>query len=215
VGIGFVLIVWALLLAVLTAPVVLVLLLVAKRTGGPARMKRVLRWVAVAAPLGAAYAGAGFLAYALWCSEVRGVDPGIGDWATVPLGEGFSLTFLDDPGEAFIPERHKADGVPLESGITHVGQTGRYVYGLEGADSAFVLDTRSGALHRSPRQGLPAALREVGVASTTVAPVGEFYTARRWGWPDLAAAAALVTPVLLVGGRSARRMWAGVDARVA
>ena len=214
-GIGFVLIVWAFLLAVLATPAVLVLLVVANRSGGRARAKRVLRWAAIAAPLTAGYAGVGFLAYALWCSEVRGVDPGIGDWSTIPLGEGFNLSFIDVLDEAFIPERHETDGVALEAGITQVGQSGHFVYGLEGADSAFVLDTRSGALRRTLKPGLPAELRKVGVADAALEPVGAFYMARRWGWPDLAAAVVLVSPVLLFGWRSVRRAWVGIDSRVA
>lgn len=212
-GIGFVLIVWALLLVVLAIPVMHILLLVANRTGGRARAKRVFRFAAVAAPLAAGYAGAGFLAYAFWCREVRSVDPGIGDWASVPLGEGFSLSFIDVPDAAFISERHKTDGVALESRITQIGQAGRYVYGLAGPDSAFVLDTRSGVIRRSPGLALPAVLHEVGVVGASVEPVGEFYAARRWGWLDLAAAAGLVAPVLLFGWQSARRAWAGIGAQ--
>jgi hypothetical protein len=205
VGVGFLLIMWALLLAVLAAPVVLMLLLVAARTVGGARAKHVLRRVAIAAPLAAGYAAAGFLAYAFWCSGVRGVDPGIGDWSSIPLGEGFSLSFIDVSDEAFIPERHKTDGVALAAGVTQIGQSGQYVYGLQGTDSAFVLGTRSGTLRRSARQRLTAALHEVGVANAAVEPVSDFYMARRWGWPNLVAALALVCPVLLFGWTSARR----------
>ena len=194
----------------LATPVVLVLLVVARRTGGRARANRVLRWVAIAAPITAAYVGAWFLGYAFWCGEVRGVDPGIGDWASVPLGQGFALSFIDVSSEAFILERYVTDeGVPLQDGITRVGQSGPYVYGHAGADSAFVLDTRSGALERTSRPGLPGALREIGVADVAVAPVIDFYIARRWGWPDFVAAAALVIPVLLLGWQSLRRAWTG------
>jgi hypothetical protein len=210
VGIGFVLVAWAFLMAVVATPVLVVLLVVAKRTGGRARAKRVFRWVAIAAPITAAYVGACFLGYAFWCSEVRGVDPGIGDWASVPLGYGFALSFIDASHEAFILERYVTDeGVPLEYGITQVGQSGPYVYGLVAADSAFVLDTRSGTLQRTSRPGLPNTLRDIGVVDMAVAPVNDFYMARRWGWPDLVAAAGLVLPVLLFGWRSGRRAWTG------
>lgn len=209
------LIVWAFLLAVLATTAMLTLLVVAKMSGGRARAKRVLRWASIAAPLAVCYVGLGFLAYAFWCSEVRGVDPGIGEWSNVPLGEGFNLSFIDVSDEAFIPERHMTEGVALADGITQVGQSGPYVYGLVGADSAFMLDTRSGALRRTSRQGLATMLGEVGVAPVAVTPVSDFYTARRWGWSDLIAAAGLVLPVLFFGCRSLRRAWTGVGSRVA
>jgi hypothetical protein len=215
VGIGFVLIVWAFLLAVLAVPAMLVLLAVAHRTGGRARAKRVFRWAVVAAPLAAAYAGAGFLAYAFWCSAVRDVDPGIGDSWSVPLGRGFSLSFIDDTDQAAIYARHETDGVPLVPEITQIGQSGLYVYGLDGADSAFVLDTESGQVRRSMREGLPAALHEVGVVGNAVEPVGDFYNTRRWGWPDLLAVVVIGVPVLLFGGRSFQRAWNGADDRPA
>ena len=209
-GIGIAFVVSAIGIAMVATPVVLVLLVVARRTGGPGRAKRVLRWVAIAAPITAAYVGAWFLGYAFWCSEIRGVDPGLGDWASVPLGQGFALSFIDASHEAFILERNVTDeGVPLQYGITRVGQSGPYVYGDVGADSAFMLDTRSGALRRTLRPDLPSALREIGVADMAVAPVIDFYIARRWGWPDLVAAAVLVIPVLLLGWQSLRRAWMG------
>lgn len=199
----------------LGVPALLVLLGIAHRTGGRARVKRVFRWVVVAAPLAAGYAGVGFLAYAVWCSAVRGVDPGIGDGFVVPLGRGFSLSAIDVPDDAAIYPRHEIDGVPLVPAITRIGQSGLYVYGFQGADTAFVLDTESGTVRRLPGQELPDALREVGVVRTAVEPVDEFYASRRWGWPDLLAAALLATPVLWFGGRSFRRAWSGADAQAA
>lgn len=212
-GIGFVLIVWAILLTLLAVPALVALHRFAMLTGGPARAKRMLRWAIVAAPLAAGYAGAAFFAYALWCTEIRGVDPGLGDWASIPLGAHFTLSFIDVPDEAIIAEGRASDRRPLESKITHIGQSGGYVYGLRAHDSAFVLDTRSGTLHHYVDQQLPIALRQVGVGTPLVVPVAEFYESRRWGWPDLVAAMALVIPILLLGGRSARRAWGGIEAR--
>ena len=123
-GIGFVLIGWAFILATLATPVVLIALVVAYRTGGRARARRVLRWALAAAPLAAGYAFAGFLGYAWWCSEVRGVDPGIGDSANAPMGRGFSLSYIDTMDEALIYPRGETYGVALVPQVTQIGESG-------------------------------------------------------------------------------------------
>lgn len=213
-GIGLVF--WAVLLTVLATPVAAALILLARWSGGSARAKRVFVWMIIAGPLAACYAFGAFMAYAVWCGVVRGVDPGLGDWWGVPVGNGFSLSFIDVLDHAYISPRGSTDGKPLIANITEIGASGEYVFGLIDQSDGFLLNTRSGAVHRTGRATLPAALRDVGVSpSAPLMSVAEFYRERRWGWQDPVALAVMGVPAFFIGAMTLRKAWKGRPEQVA
>jgi hypothetical protein len=177
--------------------------------------KRVFVWLIIAGPLAACYAFGAFMAYAVWCGVVRGVDPGLGDWWGVPVGHGFSLSFIDVLDHAYISPRGSTDGEPLIANITEIGASGEYVFGLVNQGEGFVLNTRTGAVRRTGRAALPETLRDAGVSPTALTSVAEFYRKRRWGWQDVIALAVLGIPPFLVATRTLQRAWNGRSEQVA
>jgi hypothetical protein len=210
VGIGVVLLLWGVVLTIASVPVAAALIIAARLSGGPARAKRVFVWLLVAGPLAAFYLFWAFMTYAIWCGMVRGVDPGLGDWYGVPIGHGFSLGFIDGLDHGYISPRGTTSGVALIADITEIGTDGDYVYGVADPSDGFLLNTRTGAIHRNVRAALPQTLRDAGVVPVgPLMSVERFYRERRWGWQDPLAVAVLGTPALLVAVWTLRRVWNG------
>lgn len=135
-----------------------------------------------------------FIAYGVYCEVVRGVDPGIGDMAMVPIVNGYSLCMMDVPAQAYVM-KGGCGGVALVDGIRQLGIAGDLVVGASSESPGFVLDTRTGAVSRFPDSA--AALAQAPAAAP-LHPSNEFYSARRYGWQDVAAGAALLAALAVV-----------------
>lgn len=209
-GIGIVIIFWAVVLGILSIPFAMLLFYVARYTGGKDRSKRVLKWILISAPLGAMYALGAFILYALWCHEYRGVDPGICDTWYVPLDEELELSFIDVPDKGSIHERGKGVGVSLLSDITHIGQVTNYIYGYIGENDAFILNKTNKVIAYVQKVRLSAALAEKGITEP-IQPIGvyRFYVVQRWGWEDIIAAVIIGFLALVIFGGTLRRAWKG------
>lgn len=143
-GIGFVLLFWA-ILGVICATVAAVFLagivyLVSKRQG-----KVQFRWLLLfaAAPyVFLVYGAVAFVVYAVWCEDVRHVDPGIGDTWYLPVVNGYDLVMIDTPEQAYLqpPPREHASQLPL----SQLQLTGRFIAGRDESEF-FLLDTITGS----------------------------------------------------------------------
>ncbi len=185
-GIGFVLLIWAVLLGCAALPVGLGLGVWSWRNQRTAPESRgMLRPIAAAALpfVLLVYCGATFIAYAIWCEEVRHVDAGIGDSWAVPVGDDHFFCMIDVPDDGYLL-KGGCSGAPAVSGITELAEIGDRIVGNSRSRGPFVLDTRSGAVQTFAT--LEAALGQFS-PRPSVQTAKSFYLRRRWGWADLAA----------------------------
>src|SRR5437867_3088253 len=114
-GIGFVLLLWAVFFGCAAIPVAATLAVWSWRnqTRSVANHNYLRPLVASLLPFGLlVYAGTAFIVYAIWCGTARGVDPGLGDLWAVPVGTGYYFCMIDvtESGRLF---KGTCDGVPL------------------------------------------------------------------------------------------------------
>jgi hypothetical protein len=210
-GIGFVGLVWLIVLFFLSALTATVLVAVARAKTPPeavALRRRRVR-AALLGPFAlSAYAVAALALYALGFSMIRGSDPGIGDSISCPLPNGYELWAIDVLRRANIG---KPDEEALLADITEIATDGPYVFGLAGKDT-FILDTRSGKVdYLAAAENLGARLRTLGVRQSQLRSVESFYLRRRWGYRDSAALLALATVPIVVLGYIWRRYLRNSD----
>ncbi len=206
-GIGFVLLIWAVLIGLLAVPARALLLRIGRQTGGDPRGTRLSRWFVIMFFGGGAYAFIAFMAYWVWCDLSRGVDCGIGDSWRVPVGHGYEMGMIDLPNDASL---HSAgsEGEAVVSGIDQIGEYGQYVFGHSASDGSFVFDTSSRTLHREKNLiALISRLHSLGVTETATVPVHEFYMAKRWSWVDAVAVILLGAPAAVVAVWMLRKAW--------
>lgn len=193
-GIGFVLLFWAVLFGVLGIPVAVGLGLWTwsnhRRARTNARIAKALAAAALPYVL-LAYGGVAFLTYAAWCEAVRHVDAGIGDSWMVPIGNDHSFCMVDVPTHGYLL-KGGCSGSPTVSGITDLTAVGDDLVGRSESSGAFIFDARSGSLRTFPT--VEAAAGQFG-SPPRLQSANTFYIQRRWGWPDLAALAILAVPV--------------------
>jgi hypothetical protein len=196
-GIGFVLVFWALILGVLAIPFSIALGLWSwwnhRSAAGPARVLKIL--AAAALPfLLLGYGGAAFGVYAIWCEAIRNVDAGIGDSWRVPVGNDHYFCMIDVPDHGYLL-KGGCTGSPIVDGITELGVAGDLVFGKSESSGPFMLDTRSGALQNVA--SMDAALARV-TPRPTLRTADEFYNDHRWGQADLIAAVLIAVPAVAV-----------------
>lgn len=196
-GIGVVLLIWAVIFGGVAVVSAVVLGLWSLRSHRAVVGRReVFKAVAAAALplLMFGYAGATFAAYAIWCETIRGVDPGIGDGWQVPVGNDHYFCMIDVPEEGYLL-KGSCSGAAIVDGITRIGSSGDLVFGNSTSSGAFVFDTRTGALQTF-------ANMDAAVARITPRPIlegaGEFYTRHRWGYADAVAAALVAVPAMVI-----------------
>jgi hypothetical protein len=207
-GIGCVLLFWAVALAAVAVSVGLLLLWLSRRTGDKERRRRVFRWLCVVLPAGAVYAVVGFAAYWAFCA-MRGVDPGIGDSWQVPLTHGYSLSFIDVWEQAFVSPPGSMDMGKQVASVAEVGDSGQYLFGV--ADGkGFLIDTKTGLVEElQDRAALLVRLKALGIWSPQLRSVKDVYFAERWGWQDVIVLMVLGVPALLVLLLTLRWAWLG------
>jgi hypothetical protein len=195
VGIGFVLLFWALLLGGAAVVCAIALGLWSwwneRSTFGRGGIVRAL--AAAALPLLLlVYAGAAFAGYAIWCEAVRDVDPGIGDGWRVPVGNDHYFCMIDIPDDGYLL-KGGCSGAPIVHGITELAAAGDLVFGNSESSGPFVLDTRTGALQT-------IASVDAALARITPRPIlqraADFYADRRWGRADAIAAVLIGVPAI-------------------
>ncbi len=192
-GIGFVLLLWAVLLGCAGLPVGLALGLWSWRNQrrSPSRAGMLRPIAAAALPFVLlAFGGAAFIAYAIWCEEVRHVDAGIGDSWAVPVGNDHFFCMIDVPDDGYLL-KGGCSGTPAVDDVSELTEVGDRIVGNSRSSGPFVLDTRSGALQTFAT--LEAALGQFS-PRPSVQTANSFYVRRRWGWADLAAGVLTVVP---------------------
>jgi hypothetical protein len=193
-GIGFVLLVWFLIGAVVAAVAAAVLAVLAY-VAGRRRRRRVRLWVIAFAAtpfLFLVYLFVAFGGYALWCETYRGVDPGLGDSPRVPLQNGYVFHAIDTFDQSFI---ELAGGEQKHFGLARIGQSGDFIFGSE--PSGFFLintRTRSDTLFSSEKEFRQALVRSSRVTSVAVEDPSTFYSRHRWSVQDTIAFAVMLAP---------------------
>jgi hypothetical protein len=197
VGIGCVLVFWAVILgaAAIVSAVVLGLWSWWKqrRAVGYARVLKVL--AAAALPfLLVGYGGVAFGGYAIWCETVRHVDAGIGDVWQVPVGNDHYFCMIDVPENGYLL-KGGCSGSPIVDEISELAATDDLVIGDSKSQGAFELDTRTGTLLRFTSM-------EAVLARTTPRPLlrsaNDFYGYRRWGYADAVAAVLIAVQAIAI-----------------
>jgi hypothetical protein len=195
VGIGFVLLVWAVLLsgAAVVSAVVLGFWSWWNQRRAFGR-RRVFKIVAAAALpfLLLGYGGAAFAAYAIWCEAVRGVDAGIGDGWRVPVGNDHYFCMIDVPEDGYLL-KGGCSGAPIVHGIKELGAAGDLLIGNSDSSGPFVLNTRTGELQTfASVDGALAGIKPQPILRSA----GDFYDDRRWGRADVVAAVLIGVPAI-------------------
>lgn len=195
-GLGIVLLFWLVVSGIVSAAAAVVLagiVYFVERRRGRVR-KRWLLGFAILPFLATAYLWSAFAVYGVWCETVRDVDLGIGDSWRVPLTDGYRLTMIDTPDQAFVsdPRGHQS-----HFGLKRIGTTDRYVAG-EDERGFFLIDSQRRM--DSPAESeaeLRTQLSAAGAEGLALLTPGEFYDRHRWGAADAVAAALMVGPPLV------------------
>lgn len=185
-GIGFVLMLWTVLLGCAALPVSIALTIWSSRNWRESRSTtKLLR------PIGAAllpfillaYGGAAFIGYAVWCERVRHVDPGIGDGWAVPVANNYSFWMIDVPERGSLGKEDGSSAAVI-SDVVELAEMGDRIIGRSAAKGLFILNTRSGELHAFLES---EAVQEEISPLPTLESANDFYIHRRWGLLDLVA----------------------------
>lgn len=127
----------------------------------------------------------GFIVYAYWCEQVRGVDPGLGDGFHVPLGSGYELWMIDTSEQAFV---RGPDGGDSGFELKRLGFDDRTVY-YEVTPGRFHLVRKDSGVASSDLtfDALASRLDVIGAPPPVLAAPEDVYMRLRWSWLDLAA----------------------------
>lgn len=217
-GIGIVLIAWAIVGTILAGiAAVVVGGATAWLTRGVQRWRRSAILAAAALPfLCLAWAGAIFMFQAIVNETVFHRDPGLGDTWETPLPNGYALLMIDetDHGSVFNPKTQLPGGVAEQEdapfGVRVLQVQGRYIIGgLDSkafgsssdnearVDSYFLLDTRSSKRTNFPTyDALFQAATQVGI-QPHLEPIAKVYSDYRFTWFDKVSAVLFFAPPLL------------------
>jgi hypothetical protein len=228
-GIGIVLLFWAVIGTVLATLGGLVL---AGATAFVTRhvqrgRKRVIVAAALFPTACLVWAGTVFVFQAAINEMVLQRDPGLGDEWTCPLPNGYALLMIDvtDHGTVFNPKTQPIDGGIAEQddaigGVSKLQLAGRYILGMAGEhsgegigdlaahpDSYFLLDTQTGR-HRtfSDVAGLNTAAKPLGILPS-FEPIESVYLRYRFTWFDVFAATLLMLPPMMAFLLLLRWVW--------
>ncbi|HVG25056.1 MAG TPA: hypothetical protein VND45_12925 [Thermoanaerobaculia bacterium] len=193
-GIGCVLLAWAIVGAVAAggAACGLMLCVFLVRRFRPAVGRR---WIVVAGALPfalLAYAGVAFGVYALWCENVRRVDPGIGDVWQVPLPNGWRFLMIDTPDSAMLVPP-SGDNIAVDR--ARLGMRGDTIL-VADAGQFFAIDTKT--RRRTEFASEEAMLRTFGSSRGELSDANWFYTRRRWTIADALAGVVIAAPAAML-----------------
>ncbi len=214
-GIGFVLLIDAVIGLILAAVGALVLGSAAAyltRGAGPGR-KRLILAVSLFPLACLGWVGTVFVFQAVINENVLHRDPGLGDMWECPLPNGYALLMIDttDLGWVYNPKT-QPDGVTEQddaiSGVMVVQVAGRYIFGGSDSswagesdptvDSYFLLDTQIGKHTTfSNYDALRNRAQELGVV-LKLESIGAVYSRYRFTWFDTFVVVLTIVPPLLV-----------------
>jgi hypothetical protein len=217
-GIGFVLLGWAVVGAIMAGVGMLVLGGAASfLTRGVARDRRKAILVASLFPFAClAWAGAVFLFQAAINEGFLHRDPGLGDASHCPLPNGYALLLIDvtDQGWVYNPKTQQGndivereDAVP---GVRTVQVTGRYILGASDSkwfgrlenkgnqvDSFFLMDTQTAKRTTfSSYEELGVAAQRLGI-QPNLEPIYVAYSKYRFTWFDVLSGFLLFLPPMI------------------
>lgn len=216
-GIGFVLLIWAVAGAILAGFGAVVLGgITALLTRGVAQGRTRMILVASIFPfLCLGWAGIVFFSQAAVNEFVFHRDPGLGDMWQCPLPDGYALLMIDETeqGWVFNPKTRGWDGVAEGedsiSGVRVLQLSGPYILGGrdshayqlaskdEYIESYFLLDTRTGKHESFPAyEALRDQAQQMGIA-LSMERINVVYSRYRFSWFDILAAVVLLGPPLI------------------
>jgi hypothetical protein len=199
-GLGFVLVVWTLLLGCAGLPIAALLAFWSWRRGRLAGTPSKVR-AAVAGLLPLVLIAVGlvwFFGYAAYSWTVRRVDPGLGDSWAVPLQHGYFFCMIDVTEHGYLM-KDGCTGTPPIYEIRQLAEVGNMIVGTSDRTGAFVFDLTAGQLKRV--EDAKATLAELSPTARFQTP-DEFYRSRRFGWQGVAALA-----ILFVAEASILWLW--------
>ena len=217
-GIGFVLLVWAIVGGVFAANAALVFgFTAAYLTLGAQRSRKALILVASLFPLICfGWAGAVFAFKAIVSETVFHRDAGLGDTWNCPLPNGYALLMIDTTEQGWIYNpRTQSEGSVAEqedavAGVRSLQVVGRYILSgsdtrsfqrtenqREQIDSYFLLDTKIGKQTRFPNnEALQSKAQELGIAEN-LEPIASTYSRYRFTWFEVFTGSLLLVPLLI------------------
>jgi hypothetical protein len=182
-GIGFVLIIFAVVFFFLGLPVSIGLAIWSQRNQRRSLNKAIKYKPLVAAILPyvlLAYGGVVFIVYGLWCESVRHVDAGIGDSWMVPIGNDYCFCMIDVPDKGYIL-KGSCSGSPRISDITEITLAANRIVGNSQSSGSFVFNTQSEKLQKF--DNIDVALAQFN-PRPKLKSAHTFYLTLRWGFAD-------------------------------
>lgn len=220
-GLGFVLLIWAILGLILAGLGSLIFggLTAFLTRGVPRGRKRAIIAAGVFPFVCLAWGGAVFVFQAVVNEGMLKRDLGIGDTSHCPLANGYQLMMIDvtDQGWVYNPAtqgssgiiRDKEDAIP---GVRNLQVAGRYILGASDSnafehlgretnavDSYFLLDTQQGKRTQFHSEGeLDVAARQLGI-EVQLQPIYSVYSKYRFSWFDVFAGILFCVPPAIAG----------------
>ena len=217
-GIGFVLLIWA-VIGVFLAGIGAAVLggTAAYLTRGAKQGRKRLIFVASLFPVVClGWAGVNFVFQAIVNETVFHRDAGLGDTWNCPLPNGYALLMIDttDQGWVYDPKTQSdgsvSDQEDAVGGVRALQVAGRYILGgadtrsfqqqeyqSDQIDTYFLLDTQSGKQVRFPDYAaLRAKAQELGISSN-LEPIASVYSRYRFTWFDVFAGLLFLVPPLI------------------
>jgi hypothetical protein len=212
-GIGLVLLFWAVTGTILASVVALVFgSLTAILTRGSPRRRRAIVLSSAFPFICLGWAGALFIFQAIVNEGVLHRDVGLGDTWSCPLPNGYAITMIDvtDQGWVYNPKTQSGGGIGEQedavAGVRTLQVAGKYIFGAadrhasdfgkpSDVDSFFLLDTSAGKRSRFANQeDLSRAASQVGV-HLNLEDIQTVYSRYRFTWFDVLVGVALLLPL--------------------
>jgi len=215
-GIGIVLLVWAVVGTILACVGALVMGAAATFLTRKATQDRSLTLLsAVAFPFACLGWAALLFVFQACVNGAMHRDPGLGDSWNCPLPNGYAITMIDvtDQGWVYNPKTQIDGGVAEQedavAGVRLVQVSGKYILGGSDSrsivdshssndyvDSYFLLDTQTGRKTAFPNvDGLRAAATQAGI-NLNLEPIDAVYSRYRYTWFDVSVGILLCVPPL-------------------
>jgi len=179
-GIGFVLIAYLLILAILAIPISIGIFLsnfVRRGKGKTTISLNRLVIISMYPFLGILYLFIAFILNATFCEYVRGVDPGLGDGWEVPLKNDYKFCMIDDTKDGYLM-RYGCTGSPSLFDITRINIFGDSIYGI--AKEPFLLNVLNGEERSIKKDSIWLSTIEPKLLSAN-----DFYRKQRGWFGDL------------------------------